>query len=155
MANGVGERYAHAITGIGAHRYIAAECTQFGCDALAFRPDHRDHRGQRSKHGPGTGRDHGFTAGQELQQFVALAGGIETASPAGRKKNADKGHVLRYAVFRSNGSLRKRLPVRRNTAFANAGASGGRPGSPIPVGGSDDGTMCTSTCGISLMRATV
>ena len=34
------------------------------------------------------------------------------------------------------GSRRSRLPVAANTAFITAGATGGRPGSPIPVGGS-------------------
>ena len=40
-------------------------------------------------------------------------------------------------------------------ALANAGASGGRPGSPMPVGGSALGTMCTAICGMSVMRGTV
>jgi hypothetical protein len=59
------------------------------------------------------------------------------------------------AEARSKGSLRSRLPVSLNSALAKAGASGGRPGSPRPVGGSFEGTMCTSTCGMSFMRATV
>jgi hypothetical protein len=54
-----------------------------------------------------------------------------------------------------NGRLRRRLPVRLKMALAKAGASGGRPGSPMPVGASADGTMNTSTCGMSGMRATV
>ena len=41
------------------------------------------------------------------------------------------------------------LPVRAKIALAIAGASGGRPGSPTPVGGSSDGTICTSTGGMS------
>ena len=36
-----------------------------------------------------------------------------------------------------------------------AGATGGTPGSPIPVGGSADGTMYTSTLGISSRRNTL
>ena len=53
------------------------------------------------------------------------------------------------------GSWRCGLPVSRAMALANAGASGGRPGSPMPVGGSALGTMWTSNSGMSVMRATV
>ena len=53
-----------------------------------------------------------------------------------------------------NGSSRNGLPVSRAMALANAGASGGRPGSPMPVGGSALGTMCTAICGMSVMRGT-
>ena len=45
---------------------------------------------------------------------------------------------------RLKGSWRSGLPVSRATALANAGASGGRPGSPMPVGGSALGTTCTA-----------
>ncbi len=53
------------------------------------------------------------------------------------------------------GSWRSGLPVSRAMALAKAGASGGRPGSPMPVGGSALGTMWTSKAGTSVMRATV
>ncbi len=53
-----------------------------------------------------------------------------------------------------NGSTWMRLPVAAKMAFATAGPTGATPGSPTPVGGSADGTMCTSTFGISLMRNT-
>jgi hypothetical protein len=53
-----------------------------------------------------------------------------------------------------NGSSRSGLPVRRAMAFAKAGASGGRPGSPTPVGASALGTMCTAIAGMSVIRAT-
>lgn len=46
------------------------------------------------------------------------------------------------------GSLRIVLPVAARSALATAGPIGGTPGSPTPVGGSSDGTMCTSTRGI-------
>jgi hypothetical protein len=49
----------------------------------------------------------------------------------------------------SNGMRRMRLPVNLNTALATAGAIGGKPGSPMPVGASLLATKCTSTCGIS------
>jgi len=41
-----------------------------------------------------------------------------------------------YAEERSSGNLRGRLPVKAATALAIAGAIGGTPGSPKPVGGS-------------------
>jgi hypothetical protein len=53
-----------------------------------------------------------------------------------------------------NGNSRGVLPVNLATALAKAGASGGRPGSPMPVGGSALGTMCTAICGMSVMRGT-
>ncbi len=53
---------------------------------------------------------------------------------------------------RSNGSERKRSPVAAKIAFDTAGATGGTPGSPIPVGASADGTICTSTAGMSDIR---
>ena len=54
-----------------------------------------------------------------------------------------------------SGSTRGRLPVRAKMALATAGAMGGVPGSPTPVGlSAADGTMCTSTAGISDMRST-
>ena len=53
-----------------------------------------------------------------------------------------------------NGSVNTRCPVSFDHALAIAGAMGGVPGSPMPVGFSFEGTMCTSTSGISLMRST-
>ncbi len=47
------------------------------------------------------------------------------------------------------GRARRRVPVAANTASATAGAIGGTPISPIPAGGSEFVTMCTSTSGIS------
>ena len=41
-----------------------------------------------------------------------------------------------------------RLPVAAKIALATAGAIGGSPGSPTPVGGSLLSTMYTSTCGM-------
>ncbi|CPQ17711.1 Uncharacterised protein [Bordetella pertussis] len=40
------------------------------------------------------------------------------------------------------------------SSLARAGASGGTPGSPTPVGGCVDGAICTSTAGISARRST-
>jgi len=39
--------------------------------------------------------------------------------------------------------------VSANSALASAGATGGTPGSPTPVGGATLGTMCVSTGGVS------
>ncbi len=47
-----------------------------------------------------------------------------------------------------------RLPVAANIALATAGPIGATPGSPTPVGGAVEGTMCTSILGISFMRST-
>lgn len=52
----------------------------------------------------------------------------------------------------AKGSWRWRWPVSRASALAKAGASGGTPGSPMPLGGSALGTMCTATRGVSVMR---
>jgi hypothetical protein len=38
-------------------------------------------------------------------------------------------------------------------ALTTAGASGGTPGSPTPVGAAVLGTICTSTTGISWIRS--
>src|SRR6478736_4504838 len=53
-----------------------------------------------------------------------------------------------------NGRSLTRVPVSLNTAFATAGAIGGVPGSPTPVGSDSLGTMCTSTTGASLILST-
>ncbi len=53
---------------------------------------------------------------------------------------------------RRSGSSRIGLPVALKTALATAGAIGGTPGSPTPVGASAEATMWTSTFGISLIR---
>src|SRR5207253_2098802 len=61
--------------------------------------------------------------------------------------------LLRQAVSRAKGKRRTRRPVRWNRALATAGAIGGTPGSPTPVGAAADGTMWTSTAGICSMRS--
>src|SRR5690606_24849645 len=53
------------------------------------------------------------------------------------------------------GSFRTVLPVAARSALATAGPIGGTPGSPTPVGGSCDGTIWTSTCGIWSIRSGV
>jgi hypothetical protein len=51
------------------------------------------------------------------------------------------------------GSERTGEPVAARIAFATAGAMGGVPGSPTPVGASVLGTMYVSMTGISLIRS--
>lgn len=51
------------------------------------------------------------------------------------------------------GRRRMRLPVAAARALASAGANGGTGGSPIPVGTLAEGTICTSTRGMSAMRS--
>ena len=58
------------------------------------------------------------------------------------------------AAERENGSVNTCWPVSFDQALAIAGAIGGVPGSPMPVGFSLEGTICTSMSGISLMRST-
>src|SRR5713226_2684217 len=50
------------------------------------------------------------------------------------------------------GRRRRRLPVAAKTALPTAGATTGKPGSPMPVGSSLLRTRYTSILGISLMR---
>ena len=57
-----------------------------------------------------------------------------------RSRGAPPSNLSRsYAKL--NGISRNRCPVSFAIAFANAGASGGTPGSPMPLGGSLLGTM--------------
>ena len=78
----------------------------------------------------------------------------QSADPAARDQygsiaSADS-HLGRSAVTHSSvsGRLRNLDPVAAKTAFATAGAIGGVPGSPMPVGLLVLGTTCTSTTGI-------
>ncbi len=52
-----------------------------------------------------------------------------------------------------NGNRVAITPVSARHALATAGAVGGTPGSPTPVGAASDLTMTTSTAGISAMRS--
>ena len=71
--------------------------------------------------------------------------------------------IARAVVFRhptstpcaANGSLRIGRPLNAAMAFATAGAIGGVPGSPTPVGSFVDGTIYTSTAGICRIRNTL
>ena len=67
---------------------------------------------------------------------------------------ASRPECITYAKLLPTGSRRTRLPVAAKIAFANAGASGGTPVSPIPSGASVLGTTYTSISGASLIRST-
>jgi hypothetical protein len=58
--------------------------------------------------------------------------------------------VSPYAI----GSRRVGVPVSASKALATAGAIGGTPGSPMPVGRWAEGMICVSTAGMSLIRTT-
>lgn len=62
-------------------------------------------------------------------------------------------YPLFNAIPRRNGSRRTRLPVSAKYALATAGAIGGTPGSPTPIGAADERTMCRSMLGMSSIRS--
>ena len=64
-----------------------------------------------------------------------------------KKRRAFPNPARSFHQANLNGSSRGVLPVIWAMALANAGASGGSPGSPMPLGGSALGTMCTATWG--------
>ena len=57
-----------------------------------------------------------------------------------------------HTSFILKGNFLILLPVKSKIALHNAGANGGKPGSPTPPGFSSFSIMCTSISGISLMR---
>ncbi len=72
-------------------------------------------------------------------------------SRARRKLRAGGGQVqLSWAL--EMGSCRIRLPVAAKIALHRAGGTGGRAGSPRPVGGLSVIRQCTSTGGAAAMR---
>ena len=62
--------------------------------------------------------------------------------------------LLQAVRAAEKGSTRKRLPVAAKMALATAGPIGATSGSPTPVGASVEGTIWTSTFGMSSMRKT-
>lgn len=59
------------------------------------------------------------------------------------------------AIPRVKGRVWIGVPVRARQAFATAGASGGTPGSPTPVGSALEAMISTAISGISFMRREV
>ena len=96
-----------------------------------------------------------FGRGLDVEPVVKLDPAAMNKALDAHRRSLEKAAVYIAAAPKSNGSLRKRLPVNLNNALAKAGASGGNPGSPMPVGASVDGTMWTSITGMSVMRATL
>ena len=87
---------------------------------------------------------------QRMQQLVGAEAARGTrCQNDGGDAGLIKSRIDQTNFSRSNGMRRMRLPVSLNTALATAGAIGGVPGSPMPVGGSLLATICTSTRGIS------
>ena len=86
-----------------------------------------------------------------------LAGGRDGPATPGRRRCArtldERGRLAPRQAdtipARANGRRVTTGPPARATALATAGASGGTPGSPTPVGAAVLGTMNTSTAGIS------
>src|SRR5690606_25238135 len=90
-------------------------------------------------------------AGQDIDHQAAVfvrirALGTLDRGMLGRLGNGGGGKIIHRMLFRpfrrdqtswlvSIGSLRTRLPVSLNSALASAGMTGGRAGSPMPVGG--------------------
>ncbi len=91
----------------------------------------------------------------------------DTGDPYGRRRTSEgrsrragsrgaAGGRLAQALAKEvgKGRLYRRCPVAAKIALASAGPMGATPGSPTPVGASPEGTMCTSTLGISAIRST-
>jgi hypothetical protein len=61
-----------------------------------------------------------------------------SVSALGQKQKSENFETQRFGqpakVVNPSGSLRSRFPVAAATALPTAGATGGRPGSPIPLG---------------------
>ncbi len=82
---------------------------------------------------------------------LAAGGGLATWSYLERQQLSNNSYL------RPN--LERKLARMRGTSLGadialTAGATGGVPGSPTPVGFSFEGTICTSICGISLILST-
>jgi len=107
------------------------------------------------EHGP-----HGLER-REAGRAIGLGPGHRAAAAAGalaaraRGQQQDEEEAFHGGPQDSrNGSVRSRLPVSANTAFATAGAIGAVAGSPMPPIRAPLGMMWTETFGISCMRST-
>src|ERR1041385_5399419 len=70
-----------------------------------------------------------------------------------RRKPLTTHHAFGFQVTLPIGNFLIRFPFSAKIAFATAGAIGGVAGSPTPPCESVEGTMCTSTLGISASRS--
>ena len=80
-----------------------------------------------------------------------FAGGA--AKPALRSGAAPASQLCCFNAFASTGIFLSRLPVAAKIALATAGTTADVPGSPMPPGASELGTIWTSIAGASLMRS--
>ena len=76
-----------------------------------------------------------------------------TEAPLGFRNSCARSAQTAFSSCFAIGSERIRFFVSAYSALATAGPIGGTPGSPTPVGSAEDGTICTSTLGISFMRS--
>ena len=154
---GLGEQGARAL-GLVRDAIEGARGLQILPSVSARRPARPPGCGQRDQ-GAGRSEDHPslhvmapvLVPWHEAARLAAPPGSVRASMGSGPARAAG-GPAFAQAVpnsWRLNGSTRTRLPVAANTAFASAGPIGGTPGSPTPVGASVEGTMWTSTLGIS------
>jgi hypothetical protein len=108
-------------------------------------------------------REHKSRAALREVIFDAAARDQATSRPSCRSASIEPSHPrpqtrttthARLSISCWIGNDRMRLPVAAKIALHTAGAIGGTPGSPTPVGFSFEGTMCTSTFGISFILST-
>src|ERR1700732_639367 len=104
------------------------------------------------------GRGVGFCRSLRAQRTREQHGdGGASKNPQTVLNVAQGSHDLAPAVSANSlariGSRRMRFPVAAKIALASAGATGGTPGSPTPVGFTVLGTMCTSIFGDSKIRS--
>jgi glutathione S-transferase len=73
--------------------------------------------------------------------FGMMTKSLEPRPVGGQPRCDDRQVLATRAAARSKGRVRSLTPVAMRTALATAGAIGGSPGSPTPLGGFVDGTM--------------
>ncbi len=106
-------------------------------------------------HTPGARFHLDYYISKHMPRSIELIANHEGHEATRRKNHA--GNSLMFLCYaRSSERIGKRrtlFPVAAKIAFVSAGATGGTPGSPTPVGFSLLGTICTSISGVSLMRS--
>ena len=97
-------------------------------------------------------RAHGLERDETLIARRCSRTGRRRGLGAATRDEEDERSELHDISLVSNGSVRRRLPVSANTAFATAGAIGAVAGSPIPPIGAPLSITWTATFGISWIR---
>jgi len=84
-----------------------------------------------------------FAGGPKREPLIGMHRGCDDDAEENGEEWRARRHIVRVPTDRSRakGSRRTRCPVSWKNALATAGAIGGTPGSPTPVGASPDGTM--------------